>query len=962
MKSKNRNKNKSQLKSYITYDELEQLSFGSWLKKNAGTIGTVVGGAVGTLIAPGVGTQLGASIGGSIGGAVQQNEADKEAISAQNLQIQQQNATAQAQAEYQRLQNVNSQKTFTPLMEDGGNINQEQITNSNKTILEKNTIPPTNTNPPQNNNTDSQEKTGKDETFEEVVKKLNGKEKTLKNVKLHLFYDMGSNKMLSIRMDDEFDNEEDAKLFGARFFYNPRIVENYKNSIKYLGPYNFDELKVYDINGTYYPNFNEFLTLAPVDNVLKDHFRSTLSNKYKSKYPEVYELFYSTIDKINKLKTSSSNKVELLKIYYDYFVEKIQKTEFSPDKDLNRKIISNIMTDFNNAILSKESIFNLANEYGVPEKYVEDLYSKNSSIGLQKDNLDDNIVIPGVRVFFENTIPREGQQPNRYVFILDKNYSKSFHNNLSDLINYTYLDLNPSYSDSKNGTVSSTGYFGSFSGYSNSNALNAKVLNSNRLDMGSNDKGSYKIIQNSLPSSNTEENVTQLSHINQYKNVLKNLSDEVYKELGYDHLVDGTMDTFGINNAIKPEEMIKKYQRLKKPNSSLEKKEEGGIINYEGQTHQGPDGGIPIDEVGNPTVVSSNPPVALVEKGEVAFSHPSIGTYIFSNKLKYNNKKTFADKAKDIQRKYRLRMKDGKIIDSISEVAYNKEMVNLMKDQEIYREVSGINKEEKIKEQFRNQGIPIENNILPIGKNGIYIKPTKRNSYEYYLKNNPSLNELLINNTLYYPKKEYGALANTTVGLGDALLPAITSTIANSILANKISKRKIDQIKAPQITAPKVDSSSLRNTMIENTLAQEAQIRRNALLTGSSPQETQQFVSMNSNELNRNLNENLYKSYISDQEINAKNKLQADLANMEAKLQADKLNIENKLRKDQTIDLLRSSTANAWAQGFSEYLKGKKEFSTLNMQVKDYKLEPEIREGKFRFIDYLFPTLKKVHS
>lgn len=49
-----------------------QYGFGSWLKENAGMVGTIAGGGLGMLIGN---PMLGASIGGSIGGAVQQKTA-----------------------------------------------------------------------------------------------------------------------------------------------------------------------------------------------------------------------------------------------------------------------------------------------------------------------------------------------------------------------------------------------------------------------------------------------------------------------------------------------------------------------------------------------------------------------------------------------------------------------------------------------------------------------------------------------------------------------------------------------------------------------------------------------------------------------------------------------------------------------------------------------------------------------
>lgn len=61
----------------------------------------------------------------------------------------------------------------------------------------------------------------------------------------------------------------------------------------------------------------------------------------------------------------------------------------------------------------------------------------------------------------------------------------------------------------------------------------------------------------------------------------------------------------------------------------------GGLERYNGQTHEGPNGGIPVDENGVPSVQSNQKPVGLVEDGEVSYTFPDGNVYIFSNKLKY---------------------------------------------------------------------------------------------------------------------------------------------------------------------------------------------------------------------------------------------------------------------------------------------------------------------------------------
>jgi hypothetical protein len=70
---------------------------------------------------------------------------------------------------------------------------------------------------------------------------------------------------------------------------------------------------------------------------------------------------------------------------------------------------------------------------------------------------------------------------------------------------------------------------------------------------------------------------------------------------------------------------------------------------YTGQTHDGPEGGIPVDENGTPTILSKKAAAALVENGEVEWNG-----YVFSN----NHKTKFATKAKAIKKRLEMRSND----------------------------------------------------------------------------------------------------------------------------------------------------------------------------------------------------------------------------------------------------------------------------------------------------------------
>lgn len=62
----------------------------------------------------------------------------------------------------------------------------------------------------------------------------------------------------------------------------------------------------------------------------------------------------------------------------------------------------------------------------------------------------------------------------------------------------------------------------------------------------------------------------------------------------------------------------------------ISQQDNNAITQYTGQSHNGPNGGIPVDSNGNPSVLTGNKTVALTENGEVNYKG-----YIFSNRLKY---------------------------------------------------------------------------------------------------------------------------------------------------------------------------------------------------------------------------------------------------------------------------------------------------------------------------------------
>jgi hypothetical protein len=86
----------------------------------------------------------------------------------------------------------------------------------------------------------------------------------------------------------------------------------------------------------------------------------------------------------------------------------------------------------------------------------------------------------------------------------------------------------------------------------------------------------------------------------------------------------------------------------------------GGVIHHAvGQEHEESNGGIEVDNKGNPSALSGGESVALTEKGELTWLTPDKESYVFSNRLKLpGSKKTFAKEAKGITNKFKLYLGD----------------------------------------------------------------------------------------------------------------------------------------------------------------------------------------------------------------------------------------------------------------------------------------------------------------
>lgn len=122
------------------------------------------------------------------------------------------------------------------------------------------------------------------------------------------------------------------------------------------------------------------------------------------------------------------------------------------------------------------------------------------------------------------------------------------------------------------------------------------------------------------------------------------------------------------------------------------------LIKYNGQTHAGPNEGIPIDYLGNPAIISNNPTIGLTEDGEVARINPDRGTVIFSKK------NGFANRANKISSRFKSRL--GKNLskkDKFAENSLDRELDALANEQETFN-----SKKNKTTNKF-NDGVTLSN-------------------------------------------------------------------------------------------------------------------------------------------------------------------------------------------------------------------------------------------------------------
>jgi hypothetical protein len=278
-------------------------------------------------------------------------------------------------------------------------------------------------------------------------------------------------------------------------------------------------------------------------------------------------------------------------------------------------------------------------------------------------------------------------------------------------------------------------------------------------------------------------------------------------------------------------------------NQSLMKS--GGFINYTGQDHSGPIGGIPIDQMGNPSVITGAPTVALTEDGEVATTVDG-KPYVFSKKL------GTADKAKEIQKKYKKRIESN---DIISAETMNRELRKLVAENEANKPKDNTNK-------LFNGG-PLENLNL-------------EEAYQAWVGSGAgSANDY----TSYDPAKD---------ALGSIAAQGTIAAGANALGAALF--KKPEDIRYTPVTAPKVDFSNERLIAEQNAVqAKRAAINR-ATAGGGSTEAAKAQANLASAAINTGLGQQLGTSIQREETLNKDRLYDAATRNASMKTQTDLYN------------------------------------------------------------------------
>jgi len=391
-------------------------------------------------------------------------------------------------------------------------------------------------------------------------------------------------------------------------------------------------------------------------------------------------------------------------------------------------------------------------------------------------------------------------------------------------------------------------------------------------------------------------------------------------------------------------------------NSSFQPKmmKYGGPINYSGQTHKGPNSGIPVDGQGNPSIVTKQEPVALTENGETAWMTPEGTPYVFPVTMQADVNKVF--------KKHEMRLgKDFSNPDKISQKSLQKSLGKLMAQNETIKTKKEASKQKRAAKKNMNAG------ILPdmMAKGGRLPKLEDGDWPSFLLADRSSpvfadnnLNFSDMQSTL--PEILPDAITDP-IGFGAALgktpgnyISQVTSTGAEAkpwspfvgqaigsginaglgALGNVLMARNLpepEKIRTPLITAPQINLAPQRIQADVDAAEARSRVRGRSREAGLSKSASQALFNAADARITGQTGAGKSQSLLAEETTNKQNQFQAAAQNQVMQSRAAQIDA---LRRDQQIRDkfgLYSSALQNLTGGASDIMKAYQDSQFLNM-------------------------------
>lgn len=422
-------------------------------------------------------------------------------------------------------------------------------------------------------------------------------------------------------------------------------------------------------------------------------------------------------------------------------------------------------------------------------------------------------------------------------------------------------------------------------------------------------------------------------------------------------------------------------------------------VEYDGQSHEGPDEGIEVDNFGQPTSVSNNEAVALTEGGEVSYDGQ---VFSDSTKLPGNKKRTFADEAKRITNKYKFYL--GKNLDKTeptSRKALERELKQLFDIQESAKgnmmhteDVEQLLAQQQQAQsqqvqqemmqdpalqdpmtqqmQMQQQGMPMQQPMMRKGG-----KLPKYNDAGLLPHNfitgipSSSMNPFSVPSPVTPVQDSLGNIpiipTTTPQQIGDKIIgvqptqinpnyealqpspvPAIVGAgmgVLNAgvgLWRNRRGTRPA--LNLGRMTPEQINLEQQRIAARNRANTTGSTIRRDMARRGASQGTFQAGISGAMSDINRNLGEQIGQSYLTEETTNAQARQQAQAANMQAQAQEQMFNTQAEMQRRATQDQLIASGLNTIPAAYMDYQTqvGRQNMMNAMMAQGDYGMYQEV--------------------